>query len=232
MNVIIPLLTADTQEIKAKVLQQLSITEDWCAANKQHLNAEKTKCMLHGRKSIENLTLTIAVVKSMKVLGVVLNENLTWKNHVDAIVKKASQRLHILRMIKPHVQLQELHQVYAALICSLADYCCPVFLKLPAKLTKSLQLIEKRAHRIIYGRNGERQCGCLLDGFERRRIELAGRLFIRIRRSEDHVLFPLMPKLLPHNNHWRNFTCRTNTRLHSFFPCITLYLNETKSLPS
>ena len=104
---------------------------------------------MRNRKAIDDFGL-VAREKSLKILGVVMNEALTWEDHIATVVRRAGQRLHILRTIKPYISKDELHQVYTALIRSLCDYCCPVFVSLPLKLVKSIQKIEKRAHKIMY----------------------------------------------------------------------------------
>ena len=53
--------------------------ENWCKKNKQALNAGKSKLLIFHRKDliINDSLLYIERVKSLKILGVVLNENLT-----------------------------------------------------------------------------------------------------------------------------------------------------------
>ena len=51
----------------------------------------------------ENATIdgnTIDVVKSVKILGVTLQSNLKWDEHINNIVKKASKRLYFLSQLK------------------------------------------------------------------------------------------------------------------------------------
>ena len=43
---------------------------------------------------------TIDVVRSVKILGVTLQSNLKWNEHINNIVKKASKRLYFLSQLK------------------------------------------------------------------------------------------------------------------------------------
>ena len=228
VNIIIPIKNRDPQDIGKKVHDQLNAVENWCRMNKQKLNTEKSKLLLFLRKDlrIDDCYLQITRVKSLKVLGVVLNEKLKWEDHINATVKKLSQRLHILRVLKPYISVEELHQVYLAMSRSLADYCSPVFVKLPQNLIDKLQRAERRAHRIIYG--DACNCDCDLDGFVKRRISLSKRLFSNIAHSPNHILTSLMPNILPHNKRYCHFPCRTNIRLNSFFPFVTLVTNDVE----
>ena len=146
----------------------------------------------------------------------------------DAANKKMCQRLHVLRVMKPHLSQEELHQVYCALIRSVIDYCCPLFVKIPLNLTSKLQRVEKRAHRLIYG--DERKCTCDLDGFTNRRIKLGEDLFSKIMKDENNMLHCLTPKVLPSSLRLSNFTCRTDKRKFSFFPYLTLLANNSVNI--
>ena len=57
---------------------------------------------------------SLQVTNTLKILGVHLNVKLKWDNHIESLCKKAAQRLHLLRNIKPFVNLRELHDIYCA----------------------------------------------------------------------------------------------------------------------
>lgn len=225
VNVIIQLKTSDPREMKQKVSDQLREVTDWCTLNKQMLNAGKTKLLTCMRRRNADADYgPVVKERTLKILGVVMNDNLSWEDHISTVAKRAARRLYILRSIKPFINKNELHQVYTALIRSICDYCCPVFVNLPQKLVKSLQRIEKRAHKIIYG--DSRRCSCGLDGFVTRREALSKEVFLKILKDKQHPLQDRMPKMLPNNNRFSNFICRTDKRQNSFFPSMTLYMNK------
>ena len=72
----------------------------WLIANKLTLNEEKTECMLVGsrqrlQQSLNNSEIVIGnhiiqQVSNKKVLGVIIDEQLKWKEHNDAQCKKIS----------------------------------------------------------------------------------------------------------------------------------------------
>ena len=227
VNVIIPLKTPYPREVQQKVDDHMSEVTQWCALNKQKLNVEKTKLMTCMRTRMEEGDVgCISKEKTVKILGVVFNETLTWTNHIAEVVKRSGKGMYILRAVKPYTSNQELHEVYIAVIRSLSDYCCQAFPNLPSKLTKSLQRIEKRAHKIIRDGDISNDCDCDLDGFVKRRERFCRKLFLKILNNKHHPLHERMPHLLPHSKRFQNFTCRTNKRLHSFFPFTTLALNK------
>ena len=123
------------------------------------------------------------------------------------------------------VNPKELHDVYLAIIRSIFDYCCPLFMKLPIKLVKKIRKVEKRAHRLIFG--DQRTCACELDGFVQRRNLIGIKLLSKIRCKEQHSLHSRVPARLPHNDRLRNIPCRTNIRQNSFFAYSTLLHNQS-----
>ena len=149
---------------------------------------------------------------------------------MSAMCKRAGQRLHVLRKIKPFLHQDDIHIVYCAIIRSLFDYCCPVFAHLPVNLRNSLQRIEKRAHRLIYGNQKDIRCACDLDGYTRRREKICWKLFFQIIHNKDHLLHQRTPTPLPSSRRFCNFTCRTSKRQNSFFPYMTLLLNTPAML--
>ena len=71
-----------------------------------------------------NETAIIDLVKSVKVLGVIIQDNLKWNQHVDATVKKVAKRLQLKRA---HVPAKDLVSFYIACIQSVLLYACQVF---------------------------------------------------------------------------------------------------------
>ena len=87
--------------------QELSQINDWFLANKLSLNVEKTKYMLfHKLTDQENIPLKLPLLKlnrkiiereySFKFLGVILDEHLTWKKHIQLIENKVSKNVGVL----------------------------------------------------------------------------------------------------------------------------------------
>ncbi len=70
---------------------------------------------------------TVTTVESFRFLGTIISRDLKWDNHIDAIAKKAQQRLHFLRQLRKFNQSQELlKQFYSAItesvLCSFINF--------------------------------------------------------------------------------------------------------------
>ena len=89
------------------------------------LNLSKTKALLFGTKqklksvSFFNVLLqdkAIEIVSKFKYLGVTLDENFTWKEHVDAVCIKVNKRLGLLARIRSCLTVKASKSVYNCLI--------------------------------------------------------------------------------------------------------------------
>ena len=136
----------------------LDTIASWSSSNWMKLNAKKCKemriCFLKDPIELPHLKIDdqqLELVTSHKVLGLVIQNNLKWNNHIESIFTKASKRLHILRVLRRGgVEINDLISIYSALIRSLLEYCCVVWHHaLPSYLSQELERIQKRAFKII-----------------------------------------------------------------------------------
>ena len=94
--------------------------------NKLTLNVLKTDFMVIGsRQRLASLKGEIALslfntelekVRSVKCLGVNIDENLTWEDHMLSIRQKISCNLSMLKRIKPVLKLENLTHIYRSII--------------------------------------------------------------------------------------------------------------------
>ena len=61
-------------------------------------------------------------VSSTKFLGVIIDENLTWKNHIDAISKTISRNIGMLTKLKHFVPVNISYSLYCTLILPYINY--------------------------------------------------------------------------------------------------------------
>ena len=89
------------------VNSELKLVSEWFLANKLSLNAKKTKYVLFHKVSmcdsllsqLPTMTFNNIEIKrenSIKFLGVIIDENLTWKNHIEVVENKISKNIGVL----------------------------------------------------------------------------------------------------------------------------------------
>ena len=94
----------------------------------------------------------LQTVRSHKVLGLVIQDNLKWNEHICMIVSKASKHLHNIHALhRGGVNVADLLVIYVALVRSVLQYCCIVWHDaLTVYLSSEIERVQKRALRIIY----------------------------------------------------------------------------------
>ena len=78
----------------------------WSVSNSLRLNSDKTRALCIRKKNFDVIfPFPFSIVESCKLLGVIWNERLTWTSHFLYLLKCASKRLYIIRILKqvlPH----------------------------------------------------------------------------------------------------------------------------------
>ena len=88
-------------------------------------------------------------VNSAKVLGVLLDDHLTWDQHVDRLSKTLNSRLSLLRRISPFLDFHSSLLFYTSCIHSQLAYCSTVWGSCSKDSLLRLLRCQKRAARIL-----------------------------------------------------------------------------------
>ena len=88
--------------------------------------------------------------KAARVLGLIIQDNMKWNEHVNNIVKKAEIRLYMLRILKrPNVNNETL-AVYTTVIRPVFECASQVWhFNIPNYLCEDIEVVQKRVLRII-----------------------------------------------------------------------------------
>ena len=111
------------------VSSELNKVYIWLNQNKLSLNAEKTKCMIFHTRQKQINTFSFLIngkevenVPYFKFLGILLDESLTWKNHIKMVCNKLSKIVGILNRLKRIYPQQALLSIYNSLFMSHINY--------------------------------------------------------------------------------------------------------------
>ena len=177
----------DICSIEASLNQDLSNINRWLIANKLTLNMTKTEFMLIGsRQKLNNLAVLPALeingtklnrINFTKSLGVLIDENLTWSNHIPAISKKIASGIGSIKRISHCVPPATLQNIYHGLVLSHFDYCSVVWGNCAKTLSDKLQKLQNRAVRVLTHSSYDTDANQLLtelgwDNLETRRQKL------------------------------------------------------------
>ena len=101
------------------------------------------RIVLNGT-NIEQVTYT-------KFLGVTIDENLTWREHITMVETKVSKSIAVLYKTMQVLDCQALHILYQSLVEPHMSYCCEIWGSTYQSRLKKLFLLQKI--RIIYNLN-------------------------------------------------------------------------------
>ena len=131
----------------------------WYDGNRLALNENKSKCMLMNSKyrtRLEDNQLHVNIndinmeqVKKVKYLGVTIDENLTWNDHISMLCKNLGFKVSTLSRIKNMVTPEMLKTVYNSIIQPTIDYAITVWGNTSAENLSKIQRLQNKAARII-----------------------------------------------------------------------------------
>lgn len=152
----------DPTLLELKINKDLSLISQWFDANRLVLNVDKTKFMTFNKNLALSLTVnnsTVLRVSDYRFLGVMLDQNLKWDNHIDKLTKSLASAVFALRTVSQ--ELDDGHisrQVYYALFESHLRYGSMFWGFGTAGRLHSIFLMQKRAIRVICKANRIAHC--------------------------------------------------------------------------
>ena len=127
----------------------------WLDANKLIINLDKTELMLFTNKnrpeyiSIDVRDHIIKEVTETKFLGVVIDNKLSWRAHINYISKKISKSISLLKMLKYTFPSRILKYLYYSFVYPYFTYCNLIWGSAAKTHLESLILLQKKCVRII-----------------------------------------------------------------------------------
>ena len=154
-----PCEVKSVHDITVKVIPDLVKLCDWLKSNKRSLNIIKTEFMIIGStQNVLKFGNLIAIridnqlikrVAHVKYLGIIVDDRLTWKEHVDYISKKISRNLGAIERSRQCITVDSTIALYRTLVDPYLRYCCNVWGSCGNALLYRLKTLQNRAVRVI-----------------------------------------------------------------------------------
>ncbi|CAB3994751.1 Hypothetical predicted protein [Paramuricea clavata] len=103
------------EELNNKLTEDMTNVQAWCTDNNMVINDGKTKAMmittsqraatLNSNLRVEFTGVQLKNTNNEKILGVVMNEHLSWKQQIDKVAKSLIKGIHLLRQIKEYLPI-------------------------------------------------------------------------------------------------------------------------------
>ena len=145
----------DIDRSKELMNTELMKVHNWFLANKLVLNVSKTHFMTFGNNSnISNVDLVIngleiEQLKTVKFLGVFIDEDMKWKSHVSNILTNVSRNVGVINKMRDYLPQHILLLLYNSLVLPHLNYCIILWGCCNKYLLERLYKLQKRAVRIV-----------------------------------------------------------------------------------
>jgi len=177
-------------QLIAEFQQNLDAITRWADNWGFKISGTKTLGMLfspHNRRKPKYPTLyiqgtPIQFVKQPYFLGMLLDENLNWKPHINELIKRTQQDINLIKHLKGTTwgaDQTTLLMLYRSLIRSKWDYGCQIYASANEALLRKLDALQYRILRLCTG---------TLPNTSLQELQvLTGELPLQLRR-EEHIL--------------------------------------------
>ncbi|XP_061473928.1 uncharacterized protein LOC133380529 [Rhineura floridana] len=134
----------------------LAAIMDWMGANKLKLNPDKTETLLVSAFSAQMEDVhpvldgvTLPLKEQVRSLGVLFDPSLSLEAQVASVARNAFYHLRLVAQLHPYLCGDDLASVVHALVTSRLDYCNALYVGLPLKMVRKLQLVQNAAARLL-----------------------------------------------------------------------------------
>ena len=146
-------IDSNIESIVNNLVHDTQILIKWFNDNYFKMNIDK--CHLIITKHEDNIFANIGghilpALKSVKLLGVQIDNNLDFSEHVSNICKKVSKKLHALQRVSHYMSINKLRIIMKAFIESQFGYCPLVWMFHSRKLNNRINSLHERALRLVY----------------------------------------------------------------------------------
>ena len=148
----------DINIIEHKLQTELDNASTWSKQNKLPLNYNKTTCMVLGSrprlKECRQLNLqadntNIQNVNAQKLLGLYVDKQLSWSDHIDHLCSVISSKISLLKQLAEYIPTDAQKRFYQGFILPLIDYGSITWGATSKANLERLTKLQKRAARII-----------------------------------------------------------------------------------
>lgn len=154
-------ISAETQEESVRLLQDgINRLMLWTRASILTINAGKSKIMLINPKKKNRVTeapellmgdTRLESVNVYKYLGVLIDCELNFKDHIKQVIRNCAHKIYLLRRIRKTITQRAAVAILKTMIIPLMDYGDIFYNSGPKGLLDKLDALQRRASRIVIG---------------------------------------------------------------------------------
>ena len=143
----------DLQNLLNRELAKLFV---WFSVNKLSLNLGKTNYMLFRNRPHENglelriNNVIIPRVACTKFLGILIDENLNWKPHIQSVKSKLCSTLSAMYKASKFINTEGMLTLYYSLFLPYISYCNEIWGNTYSTNVNCLYILQKKAIRLMF----------------------------------------------------------------------------------
>ena len=148
----------DLNKMQEELNFELSKISHWLKVNKLSLNIGKTHFMVftNKKKRLDELNIMIDGIKieevrKTKFLGVIIDNKLSWKDHVTHVANKVSRGLGMIIKARNYLNTKGLITLYYTFVYPYLTYCNHIWGNIYQSNLKHLCILQNKILRIIAG---------------------------------------------------------------------------------
>ena len=144
----------ELQKVTTRLENDTANLSTWLAGKFMKLNEEKCHLLVFGEKdtkvSIKAGSSVLKESNEEKLLGVIIDRKLNFKQHLFTVCNKASQKLHALPRASMYMPKEKTRIVMRAFVISQFSYCPLIWMFHDRGVNSKINHIHERALRIAY----------------------------------------------------------------------------------
>lgn len=151
------LTNSDLNTLIQNASTELAKLSVWFAANKLSLNIKKTNFILFRTRNkkinfipeIKINNVAITQVTCTKFLGVLINDTLTWSDHIRTVLNKVSKSTGVIRRVSYKLPVATLKTLYSTLVHPYFEYCNIVWASDYTSYLDKVMISQRKVLRIV-----------------------------------------------------------------------------------
>ena len=142
----------DVPHLLLKLQNETNVALNWFYLNEMKPNAEKCHVIICNQPtlSVKLEDTVLQTEKSVELLGVTIDKNLNFSDHISNLCKRANQKLHALTRISRYIDQNKLKLLMRAFVTSQFSFCPLVWMFHSRTLNNKIDKLHERALRVVY----------------------------------------------------------------------------------
>ena len=141
---------------------ELTKIKEWCDINKLSINMGKTNFMIVKSARKKDMTIDIQIRSKdgschslerkhcIKYLGVMIDDSISWKNHISYICSRISRNTGIISKLRHYLSINQLKQIYYNLIYPYISYAILAWGSAYKSHLQKVQIKQNHVIRLIF----------------------------------------------------------------------------------